>query len=94
MDTGGDVMPETHTLTATEFKTRCLSVFRDLEAHKYERVIITRHGKPIAEVTAPDARVPELWGSMRGSVSVEAGVDLTEPVLDTPLDAEDGKLHR
>jgi hypothetical protein len=31
---------------------------------------------------------------MRGSVVIPEGFDLTEPVLDEPLDAELGILHR
>jgi hypothetical protein len=31
---------------------------------------------------------------MKGTIHVAPGVDLTEPVLDEPLDAELGILHR
>lgn len=55
---------------------------------------MTRRGKPVAELVPPRTRVRSLWGAMRGSVEIAPGVDLTEPVLDEPLDAEAGILHR
>ncbi len=82
------------TIGAAEFKARCLSVFRELEARKYSRVVITRHGKPVAEMVPPREEPPRLWGALRGSVEVEPGVDLTAPVLDEALDARSGRLHR
>ena len=82
------------TISATEFKARCLALFKELEARKLTRVVVTRRGRPVAELVPPRAAVPSLWGAMRGSVKVAPGVDLTEPVLDEPLDAEAGILHR
>ena len=40
-------------ISATEFKAKCLRLFKDLEAHRYSKVVITRRGidltKPILE---------------------------------------------
>lgn len=83
------------TISASDFKAKCLTVFRDLERRKIRRVIVTRRGRPIAELTAPRGKVPELWGCLRGSVSIPSGVDLTEPLLpDEEFDAARGVLHR
>ena len=83
------------TVSATEFKARCLALFKELEARKLSRVVVTRRGRPVAELVPPrESAVPSLWGAMPGSVTVAPGVDLTEPVLDEPLDAEAGILHR
>ena len=38
-----------------------------------------------------DARAGSLFGAHRGSVRVREGVDLTQPTLDTALDAETGR---
>ncbi len=38
-----------------------------------------------------DARRGSLFGAHRGSVEIRDGVDLTEPILDTPPDAETGR---
>jgi antitoxin (DNA-binding transcriptional repressor) of toxin-antitoxin stability system len=78
----------------TAFKATCLEVLRGLERRAYDRVIITRRGKPIAELVPPRAAIPQLWGSLRGSLVVAPGVDLTEPALAEPLDAEQGTMIR
>ena len=38
-------------ISASEFKAKCLGLFKDLEAHRYSKVVITRRGRPIAELT-------------------------------------------
>jgi hypothetical protein len=81
-------------LSATEFKARCLAIFKDLAGRRLDRVIVTRRGRPVAELTPPRGEVADPWGAHRGSVSVAPGVDLTAPALDEPLDAEEGILHR
>jgi len=69
-------------VSASEFKTRCLAIFKDLEARRVGRVLVTRRGRPVAEVTPPRTRLPTLWGVHRGSVEVEPGTDLTAPLLE------------
>jgi len=81
-------------IPATEFKARCLAVFKKLERRQYLRVIVTRHGKPVAELTPPRRAPADLWGALRGSVRVPRGVDLAAPVLVESLDARRGTLHR
>jgi len=81
-------------VSATEFKARCLAIFKDLEARRIGRVLVTRRGRPVAELTPVRTQLPTLWGAHRGSVQVMPGVDLTEPALDEPLDAAGGVLHR
>ena len=81
-------------ISATEFKARCLAIFKDLEARRIGRVLVTRRGRPVAELTPARTRLPTLWGAHRGSVEVAPGVDLTAPVVDEPLDAAEGVLHR
>lgn len=82
------------TISASAFKARCLEIFKALEARKLVRVTITRRGKPVAEVMPPALPRGTAWGCMQGTVRVAPGVDLTAPVLDEPLDAELGILHR
>lgn len=81
-------------INATQFKAKCLALFKDLEARRYRKVVVTRRGKPIAELTARVSEVPSLHGCMRGSVIIPPAVDLTEPVLEEFPDAEHGILHR
>jgi hypothetical protein len=81
-------------MPVSEFMTRCLAVFAKLERRQYTKVVVTRHGKPVAEVTPPRSALPELSGALRGSVRVPKGIDLTVPVRAERLDAGRGRLHR
>ena len=78
-------------ISATEFKAKCLRLFKDLEAHRYSKVVITRRGKPIAELAPRDREVPDLFGCMKGSVNIPPGFDLTKPILEDIPEAESGK---
>jgi antitoxin (DNA-binding transcriptional repressor) of toxin-antitoxin stability system len=78
-------------ISATEFKAKCLRLFKDLEAHRYSKVVITRRGKPIAELVPRDREVPDLFGCMKGSVIMPPDFDLTRPVLEDLPEAESGK---
>ena len=81
-------------MSATEFKAKCLDVFRELERRHVASVVVTRRGKPIAHVSPPSDGPIDLWGLLRGQVVVPDGTDLTEPVLSEDLDAFRGPLHR
>jgi prevent-host-death family protein len=84
------------TMTASDFKARCLDVLDQLAARKLASVTITKRGRPVAVVRPPDieADFPPLFGSMRGTFTIPEGVDIDGPILDEPLDAELGILHR
>ena len=46
-------------LSVSEFKAKCLSVLQDVNKQK-KRVIITKRGKPIAEVIPHDSEEKEI----------------------------------
>jgi prevent-host-death family protein len=90
-------MGETRSISASEFKATCLDILRQLDEQKLGRVVITRRGRPVAVLTPPESHadiIDRLHGFMRGSVTVPDDFDLTAPVLQDRLDAEDGLLHR
>jgi antitoxin (DNA-binding transcriptional repressor) of toxin-antitoxin stability system len=79
------------TISVTEFKAKCLALFDDLEGHKVAKVVVTRHGKPVAELTPPVTDMPSLFGAHRDSVSILGDADLTQPTFDEDeFDAEAG----
>jgi prevent-host-death family protein len=89
-------MIATETISASEFKAKCLNILDRLAGHELDRVLITKRGKPVAILVPPDQpanAVHELYGFLRGSVSVAADVDLTAPVLDEPFTGDSGDLH-
>ncbi|MGA3263498.1 MAG: type II toxin-antitoxin system prevent-host-death family antitoxin [Terracidiphilus sp.] len=53
------------TIAAGEFKSKCLKLLDEV-ADKRETLVITKHGKPVAQVV-PMPPEKELFGAMRGS---------------------------
>lgn len=90
-------MPDdTRTISATEFKAKCLEILDQLGERRLSRVSVTKRGRVVAVLTPPtdgEAAVRGLHGFLRGSVVVPEGLDLTAPVLDEPLSAERGDVH-
>jgi antitoxin (DNA-binding transcriptional repressor) of toxin-antitoxin stability system len=78
-------------INVTEFKAKCLTLFKALEARRYDKVVVTRRGKAIAELTPARGGVPDLYGALKGRVIIPPGVDLTEPVLEDIPEAESGE---
>ena len=90
-DTAPHSAPET--MSVTEFKKHCLAVLSDIAAHKIDRLVITKHGKPIAEVAPAADEAADVVGSMKGRVTIPPGLDLAELDVDEPFDAERGVLY-
>ncbi|PWC34417.1 hypothetical protein TSO352_16855 [Azospirillum sp. TSO35-2] len=83
------------TVSVTEFKAKCLSLFDDLEDRRVAKIVVTRHGRPVAELNPPDRELPPLFGAHPGSAMVVGDYDLTQPTFeDDVFDAERGILHR
>jgi antitoxin (DNA-binding transcriptional repressor) of toxin-antitoxin stability system len=94
---GQVIMAATETISASAFQAQCLAILDRLAGGELERVVITRNGQAVAMLTPPEPQadaVRNIYGFMRGAVTIAEGFDLTEPVLDEPLDAAEGILHR
>jgi antitoxin (DNA-binding transcriptional repressor) of toxin-antitoxin stability system len=66
----------------TAFKSQCLGLIDAVAQGKTERVVLLKHNRPIAAIVpiaADGDSCVDLWGAMRGTVSVPSGVDLTDP---------------
>jgi len=82
---------------ASEFKAKCLELMDRLVAGKLTEIVVTKHGRAVAVLQPPPAPqqvAGRFFGFMRGRVTAPEGFDFTAPVLDEPLDADDGRLHR
>lgn len=66
------------TMAASVFKARCLSVMDGVQA-KRETVIITKHGKPVAKLVPVATEHDEIFGFMRGKITI-AG-DVVRPII-------------
>ena len=72
--------PRVRTITASEFKAKCLKIMDEV-AESGERVVITKRGKPVAELSqARELRSP-IFGSMRHTMKIIGDIE-------APLDVE------
>jgi len=88
-------MKAEQTITATEFKAKCLDLLDQLANRKLTRLCVTKRGRIVAIVTPPDeaSTLADLHGFMRGSVVAPSGFDFTAPALDEGLSADLGRIH-
>ena len=75
-------------INVSQFKARCLALFKDLEARRYDRVVVTRRGKPIAELMPTPGEVPDIYGALAGRAIIPPDLDLTAPILEDLPEAE------
>jgi prevent-host-death family protein len=88
---------DTLQIGASEFKAKCLALMDQLAARKLSRIVVTKHGRPVAVLSpppTPEEAADALFGCLKGEIIAPADFDFTEPVLDEPLDAAEGILHR
>ena len=71
------------TIPAGEFKAKCLKLL-DKVAEDRETLVITKHGRPVAEVVPIRSEQRDIVGSMKGSVTILG--DIISP-LDVEWDA-------
>lgn len=58
-------------LSATEFKSRCLSILDNLES---EGIEITKHGKTVAKVIPVEQQSMSLIGCMKGKIKKKGNI--------------------
>lgn len=68
------------TIAAGEFKSKCLKLLDEV-AETRQTLVITKHGRPVAQLVPIPATEGDLVGSMRGSV-------LWEDDIISPLENE------
>ena len=68
-------MPKT--MSAAEFKAKCLDVL-DQVAARHEAVVGTKRGRPVAQVVPIIKRPKHLWGAMKGEIEVHG--DIVSPL--------------
>ncbi|MGH9343885.1 MAG: type II toxin-antitoxin system Phd/YefM family antitoxin [Terriglobia bacterium] len=65
------------TIAAGEFKAKCLKLL-DQVAEEREPLVITKHGKPVAQVVPMPVKKGDIVGSMKGSVTILG--DIISPI--------------
>ncbi len=88
-------MADVLTLPASEFKARCLALFDQLASGKLEKIIVTKRGKPVSEVTPPPpTHRPQLHGALKHMFNgLPADEALMAPAFDELWEVEkDGPI--
>ena len=68
------------TMKASECKAKFFDVLDEV-ASKHERIIVTKNGKPVAEIIPVVGKPKSIFGALKGSVTFMGD-------LDEPLDVE------
>jgi antitoxin (DNA-binding transcriptional repressor) of toxin-antitoxin stability system len=68
---------ETATIAVTDFKARCLAVIDDVAQGKTGPVVLLKRNHAVAAIVPIIDEPADLWGAMRGSVTVAPGTDVT-----------------
>jgi prevent-host-death family protein len=86
---------DTLEIAASAFKAKCLDLMDQLAERKLMRIVVTKHGRPVAVLSPPPTReeaADAFFGFMKGTVHAPDDFDFTAPVLDEPLNAAAGRL--
>ncbi len=79
-------------ISASEFKAKCLAIL-DKDIQTRQAIIITKHGKPVAQLVRP---VPRQDGypqdALFGTVKIHG--DIVEPVLEADIWEANVRLSR
>lgn len=89
-------MSDDATISASEFKAKCLDLLDRIGRRELPRLTITKRGTAVAVLMPPPAEetaIDELYGCLQGTVIIPADIDLTDPVIDEPFSAGEGKIH-
>lgn len=65
----------------TAFKAQCLGLIDDVASGKTDSIVLLKHNRPVAKIVPADEVAGEsfdLWGAMRGTVTIPPGIDLTD----------------
>jgi len=64
-------------ISATVFKAECLKLMDEI-ARTREPIVITKHGRPVAQLVPVPARARTLFGYMKGTVKITG--DIVAPI--------------
>ena len=74
-----------------EFTAHCSEIMDEIGRGLVHGIDVTRDGQVVATVRPAGRSLHHGW--MRGTVQIPEGFDLTAPVLDDSMHAEDGREH-
>jgi prevent-host-death family protein len=66
------------TIAAGTFKVHCLAIMDEVQSRR-EAIIITKRGRPVAKLTPVENEKDEIYGFLKGKVSILG--DVVSPAL-------------
>lgn len=66
------------TISAAEFKSRCLTLMDDVNSTR-ETLVITKRGKPVAKLVPAGKEPPEFIGRLKGVIEIVGDLDPDPP---------------
>jgi prevent-host-death family protein len=66
------------TISAAEFKARCLTLMDDVNSTR-ETLVITKRGKPVARLVPADKEGREFIGRLKGVIEIVGDLDADPP---------------
>jgi prevent-host-death family protein len=65
------------TINASEFKAKCLKLIDEV-AQSGQPLVVTKHGRPIAQLSLIDRERRSIWGLHKGQIEILG--DILEPI--------------
>jgi prevent-host-death family protein len=66
------------TISAAEFKARCLTLMDDVSSTR-EPIVITKRGKPVAKLVPTGKEKDEFIGRLKGKIEIVGDLDSDPP---------------
>ena len=71
-------------IPAAQFKSQCLAVM-DQVAASGRTVVVTKHGKPVVQISPVESDEDEIFGFMAGKIRIIGDIENTIPASDWNL---------
>ena len=71
--------PESHTIAAGEFKTKCLQLMDEVNAGKFT-LLVTKRGKPVIQITRPPTEEKPFYSVVGRSPGIKILGDIISPL--------------
>lgn len=80
-------MLEEKTISATEFKAKCLELMDDIAANRIASIVVTKRGKPVAKMVAPPvAKLRPIHEIVGKPIQLDPNYNPFAQVIDMPED--------
>lgn len=83
MNTAAKPTPPVTTVSIAEARTHFAEIVRRAESG--ERIVVTRHGKPVVEISGSGSAKPSILGMYRGQIRISDDFDELGPEWDEYL---------